>query len=145
MQEEEEEKGEEDKGADWDFEFIDKDETLKFKCRVDKVNQVNVLVQTDFMFENPQKALITIKNCSEIFHSSEYPIIVIESRNDGGLAVFGFIFMEMLQTAIYPTEYLSYRLIKLYLEIILVIPMLIHAKKQIHLKIKKQKWMIMKE
>ena len=105
----EEEKGEEDKGSDWDFEFIDKDETLKFKCIVDKVNEVNVLVQTNFMFEDVLEALNIIGNCSEIFHSNEYPIIVIESRNGGGLAAFGLIFMEMLQTAIYPTEYVSYK------------------------------------
>ena len=110
LQEEgEEEEGEEKKGFDWDFEFIDKDETSKFKCRVDEVNEVNVLVQTDFMFEDPEEAYNFIGNCSEIFHSNEYPIIVIESRNGGGLAIFSFIFMEMLQTAIYPTQYLSYK------------------------------------
>ena len=109
LQEEGEEEEETEKGIDWDFEFIDVDETTKFKCRVDKDNEVNVLVQTDFMFQNPQEAFDTIVNCSEIFHSNEYPLIIIESRNGGGLAAFGLVFMEILQTAIYPTEFLSYK------------------------------------
>lgn len=42
------------------------------------------------MFQNVQKAEETLVNCSELFHSNDFPIIVIQARNGGGFAIFSY-------------------------------------------------------
>ena len=100
----------EDKDKDgWDLIFLDDDNNAKMRCKVDDIYEVNVFVQIDFMFQNVQKAEETLVNCSELFHSNDFPIIVIQARNGGGFAIFSYYLMELLQTNIDSTEYISYK------------------------------------
>ena len=101
------EEGEEEE-IEWDIELIE-DESVKLKCRVDHKNQVNVLVQNDFMLKNITEAITDISTCCQVFHLNEYPIIIIEARNGGGIADLALLFMELLQTAFDSTEYISFK------------------------------------
>ena len=101
------EEGEEEE-IEWDIELIE-DESVKLKCRVDHKNQVNVLVQNDFMLKNITEAITDISTCCQVFHLNEYPIIIIEARNVGGIADLALLFMELLQTAFDSTEYISFK------------------------------------
>ena len=105
----EDKKDEDEKKIEWDIEFIDGDGDLKFKCKEDNENEVNVLYQNSFYFENVTEALISITTCCEIFQKNEFPIIVIESKNGGGYGMIGLLLIEFLNTAIDTTEYLSYK------------------------------------
>lgn len=57
------------------FDEDDKNEYLK--CRVDKEKEVNVVVQTSFSLDD-EMGIYKIMQCSRLFHSNPYPIIIIE-------------------------------------------------------------------
>ena len=48
-------------------------------------------------------------NCTKLFLTNTYPVIVIESNNGGGLAVLHNILLQILQTRIEMKEYRSFR------------------------------------
>ena len=66
------------------------------KCRVDDENKVNVFVQNTFNMDNnivPGK----IFKCAELFHSNNYPIIIIEDRNGGGYPTQSYLMIQLFQ------------------------------------------------
>ena len=75
----------------------------QLKCKVDKINHVNVIYQNSFSFEKEGKeegwiiATKIIDKCFEKFDKNNFPIVVIEDFNKGGL----------LSVANYLTEYLN--------------------------------------
>ena len=60
------------------------DEEGYMKCRVDTENEVNVVLQTSFHFDF-YLGILKIFKCAELFHTNNYPIIIIESLNGGGV------------------------------------------------------------
>ena len=81
----------------WDYNDIKND---YFKCRVDKVNKVNVFVQSSFNYELWDEfvyAMDLFYNCSELFYSNDYPIIGIENHNGGGFGILGVYLSQLLQ------------------------------------------------
>ena len=80
-----------------------------FKCRVDKEKGVNVIVQTSFSLQI-EKFLGSMLECSKLFHSNDYPVIIIESLNGGGYAIAPLILHQVLNMRTTNRCYNSYRL-----------------------------------
>lgn len=53
------------------------------KCRIDNKNQVKVLVQNTF-YLNTDEVIPLAFDCTRLFYSNNYPLILIESNNHGG-------------------------------------------------------------
>ena len=107
--EKEKEKEKEKNNLEWDVEFIDDDEKIKFKCRIDHVYGVNVMYQNTFDFENLENARYKMLFCANLFASNEYPIIIIESQNNGGIIYFSSIMTELIQPLFEHKEYISFK------------------------------------
>ena len=103
--EEEEEKSKNDE-IQWNYTISG------FKCRVDKVNQINVIVQTTFSFDYAQ-AFDIMDKCAKLFHDNEYKVVVIESNNGGGSGQLALILRQLLQVKIQNKAFLSYKPIEL--------------------------------
>lgn len=78
------------------------------KCRVDEENKVNVVLQTSFEFEN-NLGIFKIIQCAKLFHSNNYPIIIIESLNGGGNAFLYMAMHQLFQIRTVDRAYFSYR------------------------------------
>ena len=74
--------------------------TNGFKCRVDHINKVNVFVQNTFSFNTTQNIIELIYKCCKLFHSNEYKIVGIESRNKGGDSTISVYLQQLLQPKI---------------------------------------------
>lgn len=78
----------------WDV--IHQEDMKYMKCRVDKDNQVNVFVQNSLYMDYriiPGK----IFKCAQLFHSNNYPIIIIEDRNGGGYPFQSYLMIQLFQ------------------------------------------------
>ena len=74
---------------------LDEDYDYYFKCRVDNINKVNVILQNNFHMDE-RKYLGAILECIDLFYSNEYPIIVIETMNSGGYAIVPMMLNQMV-------------------------------------------------
>ena len=92
----------------WDVIYKDKDNNI-LKCKVDKINNVNVIVQNSFSLEI-YKGIGTILKCSKLFYSNSYPIFIIESKNGGGKSKISIIMTQIFQTRILFRRYRSYKI-----------------------------------
>ena len=80
-----------------------------FKCRYDEKNKVNVLIQNSFnlnFFNTSEKAL----DCARLFYSNEYPLIIIQDNNGGGILNLAQLMNQILQIRIANRRYESFRL-----------------------------------
>ena len=78
----------------WDV--IHEEDRDYLKCRVDNAHQVNVFVQNSLYMDNniiPGK----IFKCAQLFHSNNYPIIIIEDRNGGGYPTQSYLMIQLFQ------------------------------------------------
>ena len=66
------------------------------KCRIDEENKVNVLVQNSFLI-NLEKAIGAALNCAKLFYSNNYPLIIIQSKNNGGYNNLYMIMHQIFQ------------------------------------------------
>ena len=66
------------------------------KCRVDQENEVNVFVQNTFNLDYGN-AVGNIFKCAELFHSNNYPLIIIESENGGGYPTISYLMIQLFQ------------------------------------------------
>ena len=66
------------------------------KCRVDSNNSVNVFVQNTFSLDYGIAAG-KIFQCAELFHSNNYPIILIEDTNNGGNPALSYLMIQLFQ------------------------------------------------
>ena len=76
----------------WDLEQLEG----KIKCKVDKVNEVNVFYQNSFspspeLFSDYEGVML---KCFDNFYKNKYPIIIIESNNGGGMSELCIPFSE---------------------------------------------------
>ena len=84
----------EEKKINWDVEYSENKEYIK--CRVDNENQVNVLAQNTFYLDF-QISAGKIMYCAKLFHSNNYPIILIEDRNTGGYPNLAYLMIQLFQ------------------------------------------------
>ena len=84
---------------DWDY--IDKDESIK--CKIDKKNEVNVLLQKTFGPRNYDDYENTMFKCLSEFYSNEYNIIIIEDRNGGGYSELCVPFTQYIRPKVLKT------------------------------------------
>ena len=69
----------------------------KIKCRVDKSNELNILYLSCFYLENVNDIRIsTIKNCSELFYSNDYKIVIITNQLWTGNEYISYIYSQLL-------------------------------------------------
>ena len=76
----------------WDLEQLEG----KIKCKVDNLNQVNVFYQNSFSplpqyFSDYEGVML---KCFDNFYKNKYPIIIIESKNGGGMTELCLPFSE---------------------------------------------------
>ena len=90
----------------WDFQV--ENNGLYLKCRVDEKNKVNVLVQNSFNI-NYFQALRTILSCARLFYSNNYPLIIIESKNNGGNSLLAKIMIQVFSINNVERSYNSFR------------------------------------
>ena len=95
---------------EWDYNYAD-----IFKCRVDNTNKIDVYVIKQFGGDDFNLFLETIANCSMLFDQNDYPIILINTLNPGGiliitqllLEIFSPLFSVNIYSAIRKTEAIS--------------------------------------
>ena len=85
------------------------DEEGYMKCRVDTENEVNVVLQTSFHFDY-YLGILKIFKCAELFHTNDYPIIIIESLNGGGVAQLYMTMHQLFQMRTVDRTYFSFRM-----------------------------------
>ena len=90
----------------WNFKI--EEENFYLKCRVDTINKVNVFVQNSFNMDYSQ-SIRTILNCAKLFYSNNFPIIIIESKNQGGTANLAKIMIQVFQILNVERSYNSFR------------------------------------
>ena len=97
-------------GIEWKIEYINGNNF--FKCRVDEINKVNVLIQNSFSVNGGKygEAKIKIIQCAKLFHSNSYPIIIIESKNNGGNPNLALLMIQLFQMRAVERQYESLRL-----------------------------------
>lgn len=65
-----------------------------FKCGI--YNETNIYFINSFMTKDPDKFLLKIKKCAELFDKNKYPIFLITSKNGGGIVAFSKYLIEIL-------------------------------------------------
>lgn len=82
------------------------------KCKVDSENQVNIIVQTSFNIEDEsqiQDFINLLGGCFDNFYENDYPIIIIENMNAGGIVILADIFKEYLNLNHPNFNYMSFK------------------------------------
>ena len=95
----------------WDIiydETVDVEEKY-FKCKVDNNNKINVFIQNSFDLEY-NSASVQIFKCAKLFHSNDYPILIIETKNGGGDPKLSLLIIQLFQIREVERTYTSYRL-----------------------------------
>ena len=90
----------------WDIEYIENNNYLK--CKSDETNQVNVFAQNSFDF-NFEAASEKIFDCAKLFHTNNYPIIIIESKIGGGNPKLAYLMIQLFQMREVEMSYSSIR------------------------------------
>ena len=79
----------------WNYETKGEDEDF-FKCFEDTTNKINIYYITSFNPSKIDRYISVIKYCYELFDKNEYPIIVINDLNEGGLVSLSQLFLGIL-------------------------------------------------
>jgi len=93
---------------EWNITILN-DNNEFIKCRVDDKNEVNVVIQTTFRVDY-YLGIAKIIECAKLFHTNEYPIIIIESKNSGGRIQLYVIMHQLFQMRTVDRSYFSYRM-----------------------------------
>ena len=94
-------------GIIWDVLYEEKSDYLK--CRVDKINKVNILVQNSFGFDLSKGKEIILK-CVSLIHTNDFPLIIIETKNHGGNPILALMMVQLIQMREVNRVYSSIRL-----------------------------------
>ena len=98
-------KNSETETINWDYIF--KDKNYIFKCRVDNKKKVNVIFQNSFHFDIDECLSIMLQ-CADLFYKNEYPIFIIESNNNGGMANLHMMMHQIFQIRTANKAFYSY-------------------------------------
>ena len=79
------------------------------KCKVDSTNNVNVIFQSTFTVQDLVGSINFLGDCFDLFDDNNYPIVVIESNNNGGLVLLANYFKSFLNLNIPNVNYMSLR------------------------------------
>ena len=79
----------------WNYETKGEDEDL-FKCFEDETNKINIYYITSFNPIKKDRYIEVIKYCYELFDKNDYPIIVINDLNEGGLISLSQLFLGII-------------------------------------------------
>ena len=94
----------------WNTDLSQEENNKVFKCRVDDTNKVNVIYQNSFHFSKYFYDIIPkMLQCAKLFFENEYPAIIIESQNGGGMPFLYAILLQILQPRIEMKDYRSFR------------------------------------
>ena len=93
---------------EWNITIFNKDDNF-IKCRVDEKNEVNVVLQTTFSVDL-YLGIAKIIECAKLFHTNQYPLIIIESKNSGGSGYLFMIMHQLFQMRTVDRMYLSFRM-----------------------------------
>ena len=85
-----------DYGINWDIK--DQDEILK--CLADTKNQINIIYITSFSSNKGSNFISTLSSCLTRFDTNNYPILVVNDINSGGLVYLSQIFLGILSQLI---------------------------------------------
>ena len=91
----------------WDV--VHEDEYGFLKCKVDNENEFNVVVQNSFNLES-RDTTEKIFKCAELFHSNNYPIVIIETKNGGGDPNLSLLMIQLFQLREVERTYTAYRI-----------------------------------
>ena len=67
-----------------------------FTCRVENYKKVNIYIVSSFEAEENPKYIETIKKCAELFDTNNYPIILFNYFNGGGMIYNSQFLLELL-------------------------------------------------
>ena len=84
-------------------------ENGNLRCRVDISNNVNVILQKTFDISDINVAFNFLDQCFELFDNNNYPIIIIEDKNNGGRADFASYFKYYINLNKENHIYMSFR------------------------------------
>ena len=93
--------------VEWDVIHEEKNGFLK--CKVDNDNKFNVVIQNSFNLESKDTTEKIFK-CAELFHSNNYPIIIIETKNGGGNPNLSLLMIQLFQMREVERTYTAYRI-----------------------------------
>ena len=65
-------------------------------CKVEKEKKINVYIVTNLNINENPRYIKTIKNCVELFDNNDYPIVLINIFNQGGLVYDAQLLLELL-------------------------------------------------
>ena len=89
----------------WDYSTPD----AILKCRTDLENKVNVFYLNSFSTDYSNEFVVVLGYCRTAFDMNEYPIVVINDYNNGGLIDLALIFQEILQPDMTARTFISYK------------------------------------
>ena len=92
----------------WDYQYIQGGEAI-FQCRVDSKKEINVYHLKSFGFNDLDLAFELLNNCTDLFISNEFNIIVILDYNGGGSELFSQTMVEYIQPYLSSRFYSSFR------------------------------------
>ena len=95
---------------DWDINLSHIEGNNLFKCRIDENNKVNVIYQNSFHFNYVEEATGKMLKCARAFLNNKYPVIIIESNNEGGYAFLRSLLLQIIQPRIEMRHYSSLRM-----------------------------------
>ena len=93
------------KEVNWDMVI----ENGNLKCKVDTNKYVNVIYQSSFTSSNLEKSFEFFDQCFASFDNNNYPIVIIENFNGGGVADLANYFKSYLNINKPNHVYMSYR------------------------------------
>ena len=76
---------------EWDYDF-----EYRIYCKVDNSKKMNIYLINNFNIEENPKYIETIKNCVELFDNNNYPIIVLNIFNQGGMIYNAQLLLELI-------------------------------------------------
>ena len=93
---------------EWDFRTP---EEKGIKCKVDTLNQINILILESFNLDY-NTAYEIIYKCTQKFHQNNYKIVVIQNYNSEGNEKLALILRQLLQVKIKNKSYLAYNILE---------------------------------
>ena len=92
----------------WDYEYIQGNKKI-FQCRIDTINNLDVIHMPTFDFQNLTLILELLKNCTKLFDTNNNNIVVILDFNGGGIERVAQTMIEFIQPHITSRFYSTFK------------------------------------